>query len=125
MAAEGREVIGKIVRVELTDGRLYVGRLQCVDRAKTLYMSSGCEVVDTEADCYQEYSVFPKKDAERKERYRYKPVGGVIIPAAAFTKIWLDKAITEAIPIETEDDETKKESNEESEKTEQSAEAKA
>ena len=99
-----KDVIGQIVRVQLTDGRLYVGRLECVDKEKTLYINSGCEIIDTEADSFQEYSVFQKYAGSKTAgRYHYKPVGSLIVPGKAFAKIWLDRTISAAVqPIEEE-----------------------
>ena len=79
-----------------------VGRLECADAQKTLYLTSGCEIIDTESDSYQEYSVFKKYYQAKRERYIYKPVGSVIIPGNTFTKVYLDKKLSAAIPYQEE-----------------------
>ena len=82
--------------------------MECVDREKTLYLNSGCEIIDTEADSNQQYSVF-KQFPVPPGRFIYKALGSVIIPGTTFTKIWLDKTLSTAIKPSAEEPETKKE----------------
>ena len=51
------KVIDKMVRVTVSDGREYLGRLQCVDQTKAVFVQDALELVDRESEHYLEHQL--------------------------------------------------------------------
>ena len=81
-------VIGKLVRVTLTDERIYLGRLMSVDQTRAVFLSDALELIDTDADCYFEHELLtPFIMKEEPCRWRLKYMGNAAIPGECITKI--------------------------------------
>ena len=51
------KVIEKIVRVEVTDGRIFLGMLKSVDKTKTIFIQDALELIDKEGEHYIHHEV--------------------------------------------------------------------
>ena len=51
------KVIGKIVRVTVSDGRVYLGTLVCVDQTKTVFVEQALELIDKSDEHYIEHEL--------------------------------------------------------------------
>ena len=89
-------MMGKVVRVVLVDGRMYVGRLECIDRDCNLFMSICSEIIDNEKPYAFHYEVFTPTD--KKTRFEYRLAGHLIIPKAQIVQVLLDKKLSEKYP---------------------------
>ena len=45
-------IIDKIVKVSVTDGRAFVGRLHCIDKTKAIFILDALEIIDKDAPEY-------------------------------------------------------------------------
>ena len=43
------KVIDKVVRIEITDHREYIGKIMCVDKTKSIFLQDALEVIDRSA----------------------------------------------------------------------------
>ena len=50
-------MIEKIVRVTVSDGRVFLGILKCVDQTKTLFLQDCLEVMDRKDEHYIEHEL--------------------------------------------------------------------
>jgi small nuclear ribonucleoprotein (snRNP)-like protein len=86
------KVIEKIVRVQVSDGREYVGILQSVDQAGTVYVQDALEVVDKRDATFLHHDLITphllrfNADKERA----LKAIGSIVVPRKHVVKISLD-----------------------------------
>ncbi len=78
-----------------------------MDKERTVYLSSGCEIVDTESESCESYPVFPSAP-KSPDRYIFKPVGSGIFPSATIAKVSLDRTLSQAIQPEVKAEAVKK-----------------
>jgi len=91
------KTIEKIVRVEVTDGRKYIGMLTCVDQQKTIFVQDALEVIDRANDStFQEHELLTPhllQHAYSMDKYQskiLKAVGSIVIPRKHVVKVQLD-----------------------------------
>jgi small nuclear ribonucleoprotein (snRNP)-like protein len=84
-------VIDRIVRVEVSDGRIYVGMLMCVDQQRTLFVQDALELVDRQAEEYFDHDMFTphiiKNSAQNKV---LRMAGNIVVPGKHVVKVCLD-----------------------------------
>ena len=51
------KVIDKLVRVTVSDGRIYLGKLMCVDQTKTVFLQDCLELIDKTDKHYIEHEL--------------------------------------------------------------------
>ena len=51
------KVIDKLVRVTVSDGRIYLGKLMCVDQTKTVFLQDCLELIDKTDEHYIEHEL--------------------------------------------------------------------
>ena len=88
--------MGKVVRVVLVDGRIYAGRLECMDKDCNLFLSICSEIIDNEKPYAFHYEVFTPVD--KNARFEYRLAGHLIIPKEQITQVLLDKKLSEKYP---------------------------
>lgn len=91
------KVAGKIVRVQISDGRRIVGRLQCVDKTKALFIENALEIVDTASTDHYKHAVFDDhlyRDKGEGETRCHKMMGGMTIPFAVVKSIKIEHGLT-------------------------------
>ena len=83
-----------MVRVTVSDGREYLGRLQCVDQTKAVFVQDALELVDRESEHYLEHQLLTPELLKRcpdNQRFIFKMVGNIVVPGKHVVKIQLDK----------------------------------
>ena len=88
------KVIDKLVRVSVSDGRIYLGKLMAVDQTKTLFVQDALELFDKEDEHYFEHQLLTPhlvKPALAEQRFFLKMVGNIVVPGRHVVKIQLDK----------------------------------
>ena len=91
------KVVNKIVRISVTDNRIFVGRLLCVDKTKAIFLQDSLEIIDREAPDYLDHEIFiPQilKDQDPTAKKIHKLMGSVVIPGKYVTKIELDNKLS-------------------------------
>ena len=51
------KVIDKLVRVTVSDGRIYLGKLMCVDQTKTVFVQDCLELIDKADEHYIDHDL--------------------------------------------------------------------
>ena len=80
-AADLQSFIGKPIKVRVTDGRIFVGELYCVDYKMSLLISNCNE--------FKQVKVSDLRDEYREE---LRPIGLALITKPHVDKIWLGSA---------------------------------
>jgi small nuclear ribonucleoprotein (snRNP)-like protein len=99
---KAREIVSKtvekIVRVEVSDGRKYIGMLTCVDQQKAIFVQDALEIIDRANDpTFQEHELLTPhllQHAYSMEKYQskiLKAVGSIVITRKHIVKVQLDK----------------------------------
>ena len=52
------KLLNKIVRVKITDGRIIVGKFECMDKLGNPFFQDCLEILDTQDPLYYEHDVF-------------------------------------------------------------------
>ena len=96
------KVIDKMVRITITDGRSYLGKIKCfiyktagklmsVDKTKAFFMQDAMEILDREAEDYFDHDLFTKHLIKNmnyeNERFVLKYVGNVVVAGKHVTKV--------------------------------------
>ena len=84
------KVIGKIVRVEVADGRNYLGMLMAVDQTKTVFLQDALELIDKADEHYIDHELLSSHMLQRNPKDQQlflKLVGNVVIPGKHLRKI--------------------------------------
>ena len=82
------------MRVSVSDGRLYLGKLMAVDQTKTLFIQDALELFDREDEHYIEHELLTchmLSKTPANQRYFLKLVGNIVVPGRHVVKIQLDK----------------------------------
>ena len=84
------KVIGKVVRVTVADGRVYLGRLTSVDQTRTIFVQDALELFDREDETYIEHELLSCHMLQKipdDQRYFLKLVGNIVVPGRHLVKI--------------------------------------
>ena len=88
------KVIDKMVRVTVTDGRIFLGKLMAVDQTKTVFVQDALELIDKEDEHYIHHDILTctmLKQSVTDQRLFLKSVGSIVVPGHHVVKIQLDK----------------------------------
>ena len=88
------KVIDKLVRVSVSDGRLYLGKLMAIDQTKTVFIQDALELFDKEDEHYIEHELLTChliKESVADQRYFLKMMGNLVVPGHHVVKIQLDR----------------------------------
>jgi small nuclear ribonucleoprotein (snRNP)-like protein len=90
------EIIDKIVRVSVSDGRLFVGRLHCIDKTKAVFLLDALEIIDKDGSDFMEHDIFNSNMLKGDQEWRqvHRMMGSVVIPVKHVKKIELDKILS-------------------------------
>ena len=110
-----KKAIESIVRLHVTDGRMFIGRLMAIDTTKAVFLQDALEVHDKSAPEYLDHEIFSPnllKGHNNKDNKRpLKFMGNVVINGCHVVKIELDHTLTEMFKKKMEEleEERKKE----------------
>ena len=77
------KVIDKVVRITVSDGRIYLGKLMSIDQTRTAFIQDALELIDREDENYVEHELIAPHLLTRTppgQRYFLKMVGNVVVP---------------------------------------------
>ena len=77
------KVIDKVVRITVSDGRIYLGKLMSIDQTRTAFIQDALELIDREDEHYVEHELIAPHLLTRTppgQRYFLKMVGNVVVP---------------------------------------------
>lgn len=90
------KVIGKIVRVTVTDNRVFVGKLLSVDQTKALFVENSLELLDKTQPDYFSHELFTPVLLNQTTAHlplQLKQVGNIVVPGHHVKRIQLDKRL--------------------------------
>ena len=88
------KVIDKLVRITVTDGPIFLGKLRAVDQTKTVFIQDALELMDKEDEHYIHHDVLTcamLRPSVLDQRMFLKSVGCIVVPGQHVVKIQLDK----------------------------------
>lgn len=92
------KVIEKTVRLTISDGREYLGRLMSVDKTRSVFLQDALEVIDRSPEAeaagrYLHHDLFSPQllgAAEEGQQKVFKYVGNIVIPGMHVVSIKID-----------------------------------
>jgi len=91
-----KEVLGRILYCEFTDGRKAVGKFECMDSVGSVFLADCLELHDWEADHYYEHFLFKNlfKNPEDR-RYVVKYCGSIVVPPQHIQSLKVHQSLTD------------------------------
>ncbi len=84
------KVIEKVVRVEIYDGRIYIGLLMSCDQQRCLFIQDALELIDRDAEEYFDHDMFTPHLIKSENRKILKMMGSIVVPGQHVKRIMLD-----------------------------------
>ena len=88
------KAIGRVVRLHISDGRVYVGRFECVDKIGTVFLQDALEVLDRESEFFYVHHLYESLFKISEGRFVMKFVGSVIVPRKHVAKVLVDNGLS-------------------------------
>ncbi|CAI2383281.1 unnamed protein product [Moneuplotes crassus] len=92
------KILSKIVRVHVSDGRIFIGKFECIDKKGSLFIQDALEILDTtDKNFYIHQLLQPVFHTQEKSKKLLKYVGSIIMPREHVSKVLLDPKMEETM----------------------------